>query len=69
MSTLVEEGSIQIEILLDRKTYHYLGERDIVIKDRTTHGDDGTFVTKKGGVLNLLIRAATGVVDKPGQTH
>jgi hypothetical protein len=66
---LVEEGSIQIEILIDRKTYHYLGERDITIKDRTTRGDDGTFVEKKGSVLGLQIRAATKIVDKPGQTH
>ena len=65
--TLIDEGSIQTDILIDRKTYHYLGERTIMIKDRTTHGDDGTFVEKKGGVLNLSIRAATGIVDKPGQ--
>jgi len=65
--TLVEEGSIQTEILIDRKTYHYLGERSITVKDRTTHGDDGTFVEKKGSVLNLALRVATGIVDKPGQ--
>jgi hypothetical protein len=65
---LVEEGTIQTEILIDRKTYHYLGERSITIKDRVTHGDDGTFVEKKGSVLDLGIRVATGIVDKPGQT-
>jgi hypothetical protein len=67
--TLIEEGTIQTDILIDRKTYHYLGERMVTIKDRTTHGDDGTFVEKKGSVLLLSIRAATGIVDKPGQTH
>jgi hypothetical protein len=67
--TLIEEGSIQTEILIDRKTYHYLGGRSITIKDRVTHGDDGTFVEKKGSVLDLGIRVATEIVDKPGQTH
>ena len=67
--TLIGDGYLRTQILLDRKTYHYLGERSVAIKDHTSHGDDGTFVTKKGGVANLLIRAATEIVDKPGQTH
>ncbi len=64
---LVMDGYLQQEILLDQKTYRYLGERTIAIKDRTQHATDGAWTTKKGGVINLDVRTASGIVDKPGQ--
>lgn len=64
---LVRDNYLQQEILLDQKTYRYLGERTIAIKDHTDRGLDGTRTVKKGGVLNLQVRTASGIVDKPGQ--
>lgn len=65
---LVTNDYLQEEILLDRKTYRYLGERTIAIRDHTDHALDGTWTVKKGGVLNLQVRTASGTVDKPGRT-
>lgn len=64
---LTEEGYVQTEILLDQATYRFLGERVIAIKDHTGKGDDGTWIVKKGSVINLQVRTASGIVDKPGQ--
>jgi hypothetical protein len=64
---LVMGGYLRQEILLDQKTYRYLGERTVAIKDHTEHATDGTWTTKKGGVINLDVRTASGIVDKPGQ--
>jgi hypothetical protein len=64
----VAEGYLHQEILLDRKTYRYMGERTIVIKDHTSTGQDGTWRVKKGAILNLATRTSSGrIVDKPGQ--
>ena len=65
---LVTTDYQQQEILLDRETYRYLGERIIATKDHTNHALDGTWTVKKGRVLSLWVRAASGIVDKPGQT-
>jgi hypothetical protein len=65
---LVVDNHLQQEILLDHKTYRYLGERTVAIKDQTRQATDGTWTVKKGGVVNLEVRTASGIVDKPGQT-
>jgi hypothetical protein len=65
---LVTNNYLQEEILLDRKTYRYLGERTIAIRDHTDRGLDGTRTVEKGGVLNLQVRTASSIVDKPGRT-
>jgi hypothetical protein len=63
----VDEGYLNKEILLDRTTYRYMGERIIVIKDHTSTGEDGTWREKKGAILNLETRTAWSIVDRPGQ--
>lgn len=59
------------EVLLDRKSYAYMGQRSITIKDRTMPADDRgtgkTIVVKKGTIQVLTVRLADGVVDRPGQ--
>jgi hypothetical protein len=63
----VAEGYLNKEILLDRRTYRYVGERIIAIKDHTDTASDGTWRVKKGAILNLETRTAWSIVDKPGQ--
>jgi hypothetical protein len=65
---LVVEGYEHVEILIDAKTYRYLRERIIAIKDHTSTATDGTRTVKKGAVENLQVRIGYGIVDKPGQT-
>lgn len=61
------EGWLSQEILLDRTTYRYIGERSRAIKDHTATGSDGTWTVKKGTIQLLSIRTKDGIVDQPGQ--
>jgi hypothetical protein len=63
----VVEGYLHFEILIDRQTSSYLGERVIVIKDHTSTGTDGTLRMEKGAIMSLSTRTASAIVDKPGQ--
>jgi DNA-directed RNA polymerase specialized sigma24 family protein len=66
------EGWLHEEVLLDPKSYAYLGERAISIKGHTSRGRgddpnaDATYV-KKGVLQNLTVRTAAGIVDAPGR--
>ncbi|MEV0400514.1 CU044_5270 family protein [Actinoallomurus sp. NPDC050550] len=63
----VEEGYLFVEILIDPKTYAYLGERDIAVKDHASTALDGRSTIKKGAILNLETHATPTIVDRPGQ--
>jgi hypothetical protein len=69
VSTVIE-GYIRQEVLLDRASYAYLGERSVVTKDHTGDGgtgEHGTWTVKKGTIDVLSVRVAAGFVDRPGQ--
>ncbi|MBC6457115.1 CU044_5270 family protein [Actinomadura sp. HBU206391] len=62
------DGFLHYEILVDRTTYRYMGERIIAITDHTSTGTDGTWRVKKGAILNLQTRTDSGsIVDAPGR--
>jgi hypothetical protein len=63
----VQEGWLRSEVLLDRQTYGYLGERSIAIKDHTSKGLDGRFHVKRGTVQIYVARVAAGIVDEHGR--
>ncbi|QFG25185.1 CU044_5270 family protein [Actinomadura sp. WMMB 499] len=63
----VTEGYLHEEILFDPKTYAYLGERAVAIKDDTTRGEDMTRSVREGDVLRLTVQSRTGIVDAAGQ--
>jgi len=68
----VAEGWLHEEVMLDPKSYAYLGERIISIKGHTLRGigDDPHVVAgyvKKGVLQNLTVRTAAGIVGAPGQ--
>ncbi|WP_433510791.1 CU044_5270 family protein [Nonomuraea sp. CA-143628] len=71
----VEDGWVGHEILLDRTTYTYLGERAVAVADHTSaaqvpspEGNQQTasHTIKKGTVMSLSVRLAIGITDKPG---
>jgi hypothetical protein len=63
----IEEGYLRSEIIVNPKTYEYMGFRFIAIKDHVTQGTDRDLHTKKGQILGRggLIKAA--IVNGPGQ--
>ncbi|MEV5707403.1 CU044_5270 family protein [Actinoallomurus sp. NPDC052274] len=68
----IAEGWLHEEVMLDPKTYAYLGERAISIKGHTSRGagDDPTAAVtyvKKGVLQNLTVRTGAGIVDEPGR--
>ncbi|MQY03296.1 hypothetical protein [Actinomadura macrotermitis] len=63
----VTEGWLREEVLLDARTYAYVGERSIAIKDHTSTGMDGTSTVKKGTIQLIAARTKVAVVDRPGQ--
>ncbi|TMR99463.1 CU044_5270 family protein [Nonomuraea basaltis] len=75
----VEGGWVSHELLLDRVTYTYLGERAVAGADYTAPGpgvrtEDGrkiinmgdSHTIKKGTILTLAVRLDIGVTDRPG---
>jgi hypothetical protein len=63
-------GYIREDVLLDRTSYAYLGDRNVVIKDHTGDagtGEHGTWTVKKGTIDVLSVRLAAAFVDRPGQ--
>lgn len=65
---LTVDGWLHEEVLLDPKTFAYLGERAIAVKTRTFASEGDPTVTVKAGTLQrLMVRVAIGVVGKSGQ--
>ncbi|MFC5747551.1 CU044_5270 family protein [Actinomadura rugatobispora] len=61
-------GWVREEVLLDPRTYSYLGERAIAIKDRTLRSEgEPALQIPKGTLQRLMVRVTTKIVDKPGQ--
>ncbi|MFI0453125.1 hypothetical protein [Actinomadura sp. 6N118] len=55
-------------MLLDPKTYAYLGQRLVTSKDETIRSDgEPPRVVKKGTLVGITVRLAAGIVDKPGE--
>jgi len=58
----VQDGWLYEEVLLDRRTYAYRGERSVVLTD-----DNPKEPSLKKGTVTLGIRIAAGIVDRPEQ--
>jgi hypothetical protein len=64
--SMIIEGYIRQEVLLDRASYAYLGERSVVTKNHT--GDDAGIGTVKKGTIDVFsVRLAAAFVDQPGR--
>ncbi|SDM64203.1 CU044_5270 family protein [Nonomuraea jiangxiensis] len=75
----VENGWVSHELLLDRSTYTYLGERALASADYTApepgvrrEGDQKilyqgpSYTIKKGTIMTLAVRLGIGITDQPG---
>jgi hypothetical protein len=64
----LEEDYLHEEVLLNPKTYAYLGDRMITIRDHWLRSEgEPSVLVKKGTLQHLRLRTAVGVVAKPGQ--
>jgi hypothetical protein len=63
------EGYLSQELLFDKQTYQFIGERLVAIKDHVTHGDDGDSVSTRGDVYRQVIYSKMIIVDHPGDTQ
>jgi hypothetical protein len=63
------EGYLSQELLFDKQTYAFIGERLVAIKDHVTHGDDMDLVSHKGDVFRQVVYAKMIIVDHAGDTR
>jgi hypothetical protein len=62
------EGYLSQELLFDKQSYAFIGERLVAIKDHVTHGDDSDLVSHKGDVFRQVIYSKMIIVNQPGDT-
>jgi hypothetical protein len=65
---MVQNGYDKQEIVINPKTYAYLGYEDVAVKAQALSGTDGTRHVRQGQVLGWQALVASGVVGRPGQT-
>jgi hypothetical protein len=65
--SMVLEGYLKQEIVIDPDTYTYMGYEDVAIKDHAMVGTDGTRYVKVGHVMGWGALLGSAIVDKPGQ--
>lgn len=64
---MVQEGYLKMEIVVNSRTYAYMGYEDVAVRAHTAVATDGTRRIRKGQVLGWESLLASGVVDRPGQ--
>jgi hypothetical protein len=63
----VQEGYLKEEIVINPRTYAYMGYQDVAIRAHTSVGTDMTSHFHKGQILGWEARLASGIVRHPGQ--
>jgi hypothetical protein len=63
----VQEGYLKEEIVINPRTYAYMGYQDVVIRAHTSVGLDMTSHFHKGQILGWEARLDSGIVQRPGQ--
>ena len=63
----VQEGYLKEQIVVNPKTYAYLGYLDVTVKAHTSIANDGTAHFPVGKVLGSQALLASGIVQRPGQ--
>jgi hypothetical protein len=64
---MVQEGYLKMEIVVNPRTYAYLGYEDVAVRAHTSVATDGTRRIRKGQVLGWEALLASGIVNRPGQ--
>ncbi|MBO0834951.1 MAG: CU044_5270 family protein [Actinobacteria bacterium] len=63
----VIDGYIRMELVIDPDTYAFMGYKDVVARDHTETGLDGSTFYKKGSVTAWAALLGQAIVQKPGQ--
>lgn len=63
----VQDGYFKPEIVINPRTYAYMGYLDTAVRAHTEAGTDGTVHFRKGQVLGWEAMLASGIVQRPGQ--
>ncbi|MGK5558666.1 CU044_5270 family protein, partial [Actinomadura kijaniata] len=63
--SVVEEGWIREDVLLDPKTYVYRGHRSVAVADHRDRRPEGGWTIRKGTVESQSARQVAGFVDRP----
>jgi hypothetical protein len=64
---MVREGYLKMEIVVNPRSYAYMGYEDVAVRAHTAVATDGTRQIRKGQVLGWESLLASGIVDRPGQ--
>ena len=65
--SMILEGYLKEEIVIDPDTYTYMGFKDVAIKDHAMVATDGTRHVKKGHVMGWAALLGSAIVEQPGQ--
>ena len=65
--SMVLEGYLKLELVVDPDTYNYMGYEYVAVKDHAMTGTDGTRQVAAGHVMGWGALLGSAIVDKPGQ--
>jgi hypothetical protein len=63
----VQEGYLEEQIVVNPRTYAYMGYVDVAVRAHKTTGLDGTAHFRRGQVLGWEALLGSGIVQRPGQ--
>jgi hypothetical protein len=63
----VQEGYLEQQIVINPRTYAYMGYVDVAVRAHTNTGLDGTAHFRRGQVLGWEALLGSGIVQRPGQ--
>ncbi len=63
----VQEGYLEEQIVINPRTYAYMGYVEVAVRAHTSTGLDGTEHFRRGQVLGWEAMLASGIVQRPGQ--
>jgi hypothetical protein len=63
----VQEGYLEEQIVINPRTYAYMGYVDVAVRAHTSTGLDGTVHLRRGQVLGWEAVLGSGIVQRPGQ--
>jgi hypothetical protein len=63
----VQEGYLEQQIVINPRTYAYMGYVDVAVRAHTSTGLDGTAHFRRGQVLGWEAMLGSGIVQRPGQ--
>jgi hypothetical protein len=64
---MVLEGYFKLELVIDPRTYTFMGFEAVAVRDHALTGTDGTRYVKKGHVMGWAALLGQAIVKKPGQ--